>query len=102
VGGKNMSEVQEAYEKRVSVGFGIWMDHNWREVGWDPVNTAKNHFQPHELRHAIREALDVSNRYVWLYSEKVNWWTGEGLSEAYRQAVINARAGVTTQSAPSR
>jgi hypothetical protein len=99
VGGRRMSAVPDLYDKRVSVGFGIWMDCDWRGVGWDPVHTEKNHFQPEELRNSLREALDLSNRYVWLYSEKVNWWTGEGLSEPYAQAVKKALTDLTTRPA---
>ena len=43
------------------------------------------------MREALRLALEISDRYVWLYSEKANWWTGENLSEAYIKAVIDAR-----------
>lgn len=102
VGGKNLSAVQDIYEKKMRVGFGIWLDYDWRNKGWDPKNPEKNHFKPHELREALRAALAVSDRYVWLYSEKANWWTGANLSEAYIQAVKDARAGVATQTAPSR
>jgi hypothetical protein len=102
VGGRSMSAIPEIYDKRVSVGLEIWMDHDWRNLGWDPVHTERNHFQPQELRHILTEALDVSNRYVWLYSEKVNWFTGEGLSDAYAQAVKDARADLTTRAASTK
>jgi hypothetical protein len=107
VGGKNLSAVQDIYEQKMRVGFGLWIDYDWRNKGWDPKNPEKNHFKPDELREALLQALDVSDRYVWLYSEKVNWWTGANVSEPYIKAVIDARRGTATrptatQSAPSR
>jgi hypothetical protein len=101
VGGKNLSAVQDIYEKKMRVGFGIWLDYDWRTKGWDPKDPAKNHFKPDELHEALRLALEISDRYVWLYSEKANWWTGANLSEAYVKAVMDARAGTATQSAPA-
>lgn len=96
VGGRKLSAIQDLYERRMRVGFGLWMDNDWRNKGWDPQAPEKNYFKPDELREALRHALDVSDRYVWLYSESVNWWTGKGLSEPYIKAVYDARAGADT------
>lgn len=92
VGGRKLSAIQDIYEKRMRVGFGLWIDYDWRNKGWDPQTPDKNYFKPDELREALRQALEVSDRYVWLYSERVNWWTGAGLSEPYIRAVTDARA----------
>jgi hypothetical protein len=75
------------YAARMKTAFGIWLDYDWRRIGWNPTDTAKNHFQPAELKSALENALATTDEYVWLYSEKVNWWTGGGLSPQYKDAV---------------
>lgn len=48
------------------------------------------------FEHNTYYALQASDEYAWLYSEKMNWWTNTGLPEGIRQAVINARDKVRT------
>ena len=43
---------------------------------------------------ALRTALEVSDEYVWLYSEQLNWWTGKNVPEEYREAVRRARHAI--------
>jgi hypothetical protein len=89
---REASFVPELYDRRMTIGFGLWMDHNWRKrEGWFPAEPAKNYFSPAELRAALRHALDLSDRYVWLYSEQINWWTGKGLTPEYVNAVREAK-----------
>jgi hypothetical protein len=37
-------------------------------------------------------ALKTSQEYVWLYSEKMNWWTDTGLPPGLQNAVLAAKA----------
>ena len=46
------------------------------------------------FEHNVFWALTTSDRYVWLYSEKMSWWKNEGLPPGLEQAVISARAKV--------
>jgi len=78
--------------RRVQAGFGIWMDCNWRKAGWHVDDFAKNHFTPAEFEAAVRSALEVSDEYVWIYTEQPRWWTSEQLPTAYIDALRNARA----------
>ena len=41
--------------------------------------------------HNVYYALETSDRYVWLYSEKMNWWTNENLPPGLEQATASAR-----------
>jgi hypothetical protein len=82
------------YRKQVQAGFGIWMDYDWRKKGWDTTDFSKNHFRPAEFEGAVRSALQVSDRYVWVYTEQPRWWTGAKLPQAYVDALTNARKGV--------
>ncbi|HIE51112.1 MAG TPA: hypothetical protein EYP85_05080, partial [Armatimonadetes bacterium] len=89
--GRRLSAVPELYDRRLKVGFGVWLDYNWRGIGWRPEEPSKNHFTPEEISHALHNALYASDCYVWLYSEQVNWWTGKGLTPAYIEAVRRCR-----------
>ena len=39
----------------------------------------------------MRAALDVSDEYVWIYTEQPRWWTNERLPNEYVRALANAR-----------
>ncbi len=82
--------VPEKY-RRVQAGFGIWMDCDWRQKGWNAQDFSKNHFSPAEFEQAVRAALKTSDRYVWIYTEKPRWWTREELPQAYVEALSRAR-----------
>ncbi|QDT57057.1 hypothetical protein Pan44_51220 [Caulifigura coniformis] len=81
--------VPEKYQRQVSAGFGLWIDH--RRGGWDLENFSTNHFTPDAFESAVRSALDVSDEYVWIYSERPRWWTNEMLPQAYVEALRKAR-----------
>ncbi len=85
--------VPEKYRKQVRAGFGIWMDCDWRTKGWDVADFTKNHFSPAEFEAAVRSALQVSDRYVWVYTEQPRWWTNEKLPPAYVEDLNRARSG---------
>jgi len=92
--GRRLSAVPEAYRARLSVGFGIWLDWNWRYEGWSTDDLAVNYFTPQALDTALAAALRRSDRYVWLYNEQPRWWPRARLPEAYIAAVRRARARV--------
>ncbi len=53
---------------------------------------------PHEralwFEHNMYYALQTSDEYVWLYSEDLNWWTGERVPEGFLEALKRARKKV--------
>ncbi len=79
----------DKYKDHVQAGFGIWMDHG--RNGWDPSNFSKNFFTPAELESAVNSALEVSDGYVWIYTERPKWWPNEMLPVEYVKALANAR-----------
>jgi hypothetical protein len=85
----------EKYRKTFRVGFGIWMDADWRRRGWNTEDFSKNVWQPEMLEKCVAEALRQCDEYVWIYTETPRWWTPEGGSlkvpEAYRNALIGAK-----------
>jgi hypothetical protein len=85
----------EKYHEVFSFGFGLWVDDDWRKKGWNDTDPQKNYFTPTRLEASLREALRVSDEYVWLYTEEPRWWSDSGkpvkLPEAYIDAVRRAR-----------
>jgi hypothetical protein len=61
-----------------SVGFGLWMDYNWRRFGWDEKAHDRNYFTPETFEASLRAAREVADEYVWIYTETPRWWTDEG------------------------
>lgn len=90
------TSVPDRYRALMRVGFGLWIDHAWRLRGWhtDPEEFSRNLRTPKEMEDALRTALEVSDEYVWLYSEQLNWWTGKNVPREYREAVRRARHAV--------
>jgi len=43
------------------------------------------------FEHNMYYALQTSDEYVWLYSEDLNWWTGEKVPEGFLDALQRAR-----------
>ncbi|HUT94961.1 MAG TPA: EF-hand domain-containing protein [Thermoguttaceae bacterium] len=84
----------EKYRAHVEAGFGIWMDCRWRQVGWNADDFSKNHFTPEQFEASVRSALEVSDRYVWIYTEQPRWWTDERLPRAYVEALQHARSRI--------
>lgn len=85
----DQTAVPEKYKSQVKAGFGLWMDH--KRKGWDVADFSKNYFSPNEFEAAVRSALEVSDGYVWVYSERPKWWTNEMLPQAYVEAMAKAR-----------
>ncbi len=84
------------YARVLSIGFGIWMDHDWRKAGWNTEDPSKNYFSPEALENSVREALQQADEYVWIYSETPRWWSDDGkpvkLPEPYDAALRRAKA----------
>jgi hypothetical protein len=81
-------------EKHLALGFGVWLDNAWRTNGWNPADVEKNYFTPASFEQSVRFALERSDEYVWIYTEKPCWWSTDGkprdLPPAYEQALRRA------------
>jgi hypothetical protein len=67
------------YLRRLSVGFGIWLDNDSDRLGWDVKDPAKNYFTPAAFATAVQAALDHADRYVWIYCQRPRWWGPPGV-----------------------
>ena len=85
----------EKYRRIVSLGFGVWMDHDWRKNGWDVNDVSKNYFTPDAFQASVRAALKHADEFVWVYTETPRWWSKEGtpvnLLKAYDESLRRAR-----------
>jgi hypothetical protein len=87
---------QHKYAKHSSMGFGLWMDYDWRNKAWDEKDFSKNHFSPEEFEASLKAALATADEFVWVYTETPKWWTPNGgapekLPAPYDQAVRRAK-----------
>ena len=86
---------RSAYHRTVSAGFGIWLDYDWREKGWDIADPEKNYFSPARFETSLRAAIEQTDEFVWIYTEKPRWWSGGGkavdLPAAYVETVRRVR-----------
>jgi hypothetical protein len=79
------------YDRAMRVGFGLWMDFDSGKRPWDTRTFENNYFQPDTWQDAVYHGLCASDGYVWVYVERLNWWTGENLPPAYVDAQVAAR-----------
>ncbi len=93
----DLSADPEKYRRHFTAGFGIWMDANWRKVGWHTDDLSKNFFSPVEFEKSVRLALQRTDEYVWIYTEKPRWWTNQELPPAYVEALKKAREAASTK-----
>jgi hypothetical protein len=89
----------KTYQSMMSLGFGLWLDRDWRKRAWNAEDFSKNYYTPAQLQASLRQALEVADQYVWLYSETPRWWTDSGpptnLPPAYIEAVRQSKAAFT-------
>jgi hypothetical protein len=95
----------QKYSQVVSLGFGLWMDYDWRRNGWDPDDVSKNYFTPEAFETSVRAALQNTDEYVWIYTETPRWWSAEGttvkLPAAYDAAIRRARESLRSAPPPA-
>jgi len=79
------------YARHMRVGFGVWMDNRYGAKDWFPDDFERNFFLPDEFEYSLFCGLRVTDRYVWVYSEHLKWWTNEKLPPAYQEALRRAK-----------
>ena len=89
---RDLFEDKGCFDRVMRAGFGLWLDHNsGRRGGWFPGQPEKNQFTPETWRSAVHYGLSQSDRYVWIYSERLNWWDGSVVGPDYEDAQRDAR-----------
>jgi hypothetical protein len=95
-GVKPIVDAPAAYRRRLQLGFGLWLDYDWRRRGWSAQEPSGNYFSPEKFETVLAAALRTSDEYVWIYGETPRWW-GSTKPEArvpdgYVSAIRRARA----------
>ena len=70
------TRVPDLYKKKIRVGFGLYLDmYNYENSHpWYGDRPDENYMTPARLDKAIRNAIKISDGYVWVYSEYPSWW----------------------------
>ncbi|HOX36662.1 MAG TPA: sugar-binding protein [Candidatus Brocadiia bacterium] len=89
-------ENRDKYKLQLQVSQALYVDHLFGLR--QPNKYPSNYMTPEErakwFEHNVYYALLTSDRYVWLYSERMNWWTNENVPPGLEDAVISARKKV--------
>ena len=84
----------DKYRKVFSIGFGVWMDQDWRKHGWNVEDPSKNFYTPEAFEQSVHTALQTADEFVWIYTEQPKWWSADGkpvkLPQAYDAALRRA------------
>lgn len=96
-------ELWAKYATRNEIAHSISVDYiagNWlgmspfpyRLTGQSAMMTAEERTKWFE--HNAYYALRTADEYAWLYTEDMNWWTGEKVPEGFREALLRAKQKV--------
>lgn len=114
---RRLSLVPERYDRDLRIGFGIWLDNEstqpctpYRKEGkpcpWADPNLypaeARHRVDPQTFQEAVAAALDLTDGYVWIYSEEPKWWTaaqpdGANLPAEFVEAIERARGAAAVR-----
>jgi hypothetical protein len=87
------------YARKVSAAFGLWLDFDWPKYGWDPRRPDSNYFSPERFEHSLRAAVEQTDEFVWIYTEKPRWWSEQNgaidLPQSYIEAVRRVRRALS-------
>jgi hypothetical protein len=78
------SAVPDRYRQQVKAGFGLWLDYRRQP----------NYFTPEEFQRAVSAALEVSDGYVWIYTQGPRFFPPSAIDAAYLEAMAAARREV--------
>jgi hypothetical protein len=94
------------YHAVVSAAFGLWLDYDRPAYGWNTTKIESNYFSPERFESSLRAAVEQSDEYVWIYTEKPRWWSTHGsavdLPPAYVEAVRRVKQSLAPDRHPGR
>ena len=96
--------LHQKFAAKYSIGHAISADYvcgNWANVITFPFRLSGQakmltiQQQALWFEHNAYYALETSDQYAWLYTEKHNWWTGANIPKGFEEALIRAKNKVT-------
>jgi hypothetical protein len=91
------TELREKYVRQVQVAQAVYIDWifgTYMASRPSVVNGLRGDQRAQLAEHHVYHALRNADKYVWSYSEKMNWWTGEHLPPGAEIALRSARRKV--------
>ena len=88
------TRVPEKFDRHARIAFPIFIGSS--SSGFSTEDFSSNYYSPAELTTALRGALEHTDEYVWVYSQRVNLWRRPGPDEwpllpvEYRDAMLAA------------
>ncbi|MBZ0293606.1 MAG: hypothetical protein K8L99_13645 [Anaerolineae bacterium] len=77
------------YSQKVQAGFGLWLDHACtRNQGLQPGGCSGG-YTPANIGPVVDVAMQYSDRYVWIYSQSISWYTGANIPTDWQQALYS-------------
>lgn len=98
-------ELWQKHSAFINIGHAISADYiagNWLGMSPFPYRlTGQGAVMTSEERamwfgHNAYYALRTADRYAWLYTENMNWWTGEKVPSGFREALLSAKMKVNS------
>ena len=84
------------FQTQTQASQALYMDFIFAKVPWK--NIAALYLTPEEqakwFEHNTYWALKTADEYVWLYSEKMNWWTNKDVPPGMEEAIVRAREAI--------
>ncbi|MGC8977472.1 MAG: hypothetical protein ACP5OB_07640 [Candidatus Ratteibacteria bacterium] len=89
-----VSEVPNIHWERIKVGFATSLDYPCRE--WNTEDLSKNYYTPEKFYTTLKNALEICNEYVWLYtgSIKPQFFPRANIPDEYIDAIKKAKEEV--------
>ena len=89
-------EAWPAYLAKVRMGQALYIDQYYglRQTTKTLGNVMTPEEQAKWFEHNAYWALYTTDRYVWCYSERMNWWTNADVPPGAEDAIRNARAAI--------
>ncbi len=84
------------FQTQTQASQALYMDYVFARVPWK--NIPALYLTPDErarwFEHNVYYALKTTDEYVWLYSEKMNWWTNQDVPPGMEEAIVRARTAI--------
>lgn len=84
------------FQTQTQASQALYMDYVFARVPWK--NIPALYLTPEEqakwFEHNVYYALKTADEYVWLYSEKMDWWKNKDVPPGMEEAIVRARAAI--------
>lgn len=93
----SLCAVPDIFRAKMRAGFSLFPDNTAQHAGWNETDFSSNYFTPSAFEQSLQQALEISDEYVLLYSQKPGFFPEQHLPVAYKDAIKNALAKVNSQ-----